>query len=278
MIDYLKKALKKKKARRITQEYDHTIDTFGLAEEGEIHFANWTNPLIKPKVITQEEVNFFRKFIPKGSLCIDIGTNIGDTTVPMALAAGKQGTTLGFDPNPFVYKVLLENVKLNPAKQNIVPYPFAITKMEGEFGYASSEASFGNGGISNEVVTEHGSFQLPDKIKGIVLEDFLKEHYADLLPNLSFIKVDVEGADKEVIRSISGLLKKYKPVLVAECFTKSKANERADLFHTVADLGYKLYYFSDFVEHAEIVPIRQPKDMNNWKTFNFYAIAEGKEE
>jgi hypothetical protein len=46
----------------------------------------------------------------------------------------------------------------------------------------------------------------------------------------------------------------------------------------VADLGYKLYYFSDFVEHAEIVPIRQPKDMNNWKTFNFYAIAEEKEK
>ncbi|TDB63430.1 FkbM family methyltransferase [Arundinibacter roseus] len=274
MFTYIKKALAKKKARRYFDEYGHRIDTFKLAEEGEIRFANWTNPLIKPKEITQQEVNFFKKFIPKGSLCIDIGTNIGDTTVPMALAAGKTGTTLGFDPNPYVYKILEENVQLNPDKTNIVPFPYAITKEEGEFNYASSEASFGNGGISNEVVQEHGAFQLSEKIKGIVLEKFLTERFSQLLPTLSFIKVDVEGADKEVIRSIGGLLKKYKPVLVAECFTKSKPAERAELFHTVADLGYSLYYFSDFSSQAEIIPIPEAKDMNRWKTFNFYAVAK----
>ncbi len=278
MINYLRglisKKIAKKKARRHTQEYGHILDTFQLRETGEIKFANWANPLIKPKTITQEEVNFFKKFIPAGSLCIDIGTNIGDTTVPMALAAGKKGTTLGFDPNPFVYKILEENVKLNRDKTNIVPYPYAITKQAGEFNYASSEASFGNGGIPNEVVKDQGTFQLSQKIKGIVLEDFLAQNYADLLPGLSFIKVDVEGADREVIQSIGGLLKKYKPVLAAECFTKSTPAERAELYTTVAELGYDLFYFSDFDERAEIVPLTSGSDMNKWKTFNFYAIAQ----
>ncbi|MBB5285154.1 FkbM family methyltransferase [Rhabdobacter roseus] len=263
----------KKKARRYTQEYGHVLSTFNLDEEGEIVFANWANPLIDPKEITQQEVNFFKKFIPKGSLCIDIGTHIGDTTVPMALAAGKTGTTLGFDPNPYVYKILQENVKLNTDKTNIITYPFAITNVEGEFSYASSEASFGNGGISNEVVTEHGNYQLTKKVKGIVLEDFLLKNYAAELPTISFIKVDVEGADREVIRSLEGLLKKYKPALVAECFTKSTPAERAELFDTVSGLGYALYYFSDFTDQAEIVPITSAKDMTKWKTFNFYAIS-----
>lgn len=278
MINYLKglisKKIAKKKARRHTQEYGHTLNTFQLRETGEIKFANWANPLIKSKTITQEEVNFFKKFIPEGSLCIDIGTNIGDTTVPMALAAGKKGTTLGFDPNPFVYKILEENVKLNRDKTNIVPYPFAITKQAGEFNYASSEASFGNGGIPNEVVKDQGTFQLSQKIKGIVLEDFLAQNYADLLPSLSFIKVDVEGADREVIQSIGGLLKKYKPVLAAECFTKSTPAERAELYTTVAGFGYDLFYFSDFDERAEIVPLTSGNDMNKWKTFNFYAMPK----
>uniref|UniRef100_UPI003570CF92 FkbM family methyltransferase n=1 Tax=Salmonirosea aquatica TaxID=2654236 RepID=UPI003570CF92 len=219
-------------------------------------------------------MNFFKKFIPKGSLCIDIGTNIGDTTVPMALAAGKEGTTLGFDPNPYVYKILEENVKLNRDKANIIPYPFAITKEEGEFNYASSEASFGNGGIANEVVTDQGSFQLSQKVKGVVLEDFLLKHYSDLLPRLSFIKVDVEGADREVIESIGGLLMKYKPVLVAECFKRSTPSERAELYETVAGLGYSLYYFSNFDDQAEIIAIKSAKDMNHWKTFNFYAVPK----
>ena len=278
MINFLKnlvdRTLARKKARRYTQEYGHTLDTFQLVDAGEIRFANWTNPLIKPKTITQEEVNFFKKFIPEGSLCVDIGTNIGDTTVPMALAAGKRGTTLGFDPNPFVYKILEENVKLNRDKTNIIPYPFAITKVEGEFSYASSEASFGNGGIPNEVVKNQGGFQLSQKIKGIVLEDFLTQNYADLLPRLSFIKVDVEGADREVIQSIGGLIKKYRPVLVAECFIKSTPAERAELYTTVAELGYELFYFTDFDERAEVVPLTSGSDMDKWKTFNFYAIAK----
>ena len=276
MLDYLKnliaKKVAKKKARRHTQEYGHTIDTFHLAEEGEIQFANWNNPLIRPKQITQQEVDFFKKFIPKGSLCIDIGTNIGDTTVPMALAAGKTGITLGFDPNPLVYKILEANVALNPDKTNIVPYPFAITKEAGEFNYASSEASFGNGGIANEVVANQGSFQLPQKVKGIVLEELLEREYAELLPRLSFIKIDVEGADREVIESIGALVKKYRPALAAECFTKSTPAERAELYDTVADLGYKLYYFADFDAQAETVPILSAKDMTRWKTFNFYAL------
>ncbi|MPR33400.1 hypothetical protein [Salmonirosea aquatica] len=55
MIEYLKdlisKKTAKKKARRHTQEYGHTIDAFQMAEEGEIRFANWKNPLIPPRFL-----------------------------------------------------------------------------------------------------------------------------------------------------------------------------------------------------------------------------------
>lgn len=276
MLEFLEKWLTRRRARRQFSEYSHVIDTFQLAEEGMISFANWKNPLIKPKTISQGEVNFFKKFIKKGSLCIDVGTNIGDTTVPMALAAGNTGITLGFDPNPHVFKILEINASLNKEKTNIVPLPYAITKEKGEFNYASSEASFGNGGISNEIVEDHGAFQLSTKIKGIRLEDYLRQHYASMLPKLSFIKVDVEGADKEVIVSISDLIREFHPVIIAECFPKSTIQERADMFRTVSELGYDLYYFSDFHEAAEIVKIEQEKDMNRWKMFNFYALPNGK--
>ncbi|GLU52492.1 FkbM family methyltransferase [Dyadobacter frigoris] len=272
MLDYLKKSFARKKARRQFQEYSHTVDKFVLPEEGEVEFANWDNPLVKPVTLTQDEINFFKKFIPRGSFCIDIGTNIGDTTVPMAVAAGKTGTTLGFDPNPHVFKILEANVTLNKEKTNIIPFNYAITKEDGEFYYSSSEASFGNGGISNEIISEQGEFQLPQKIKGINLQNFLEKNYADLLPKLSFIKVDVEGADKEVIRSISELLIKYKPVLIAEVFSKSSAEDRTELFDLVASLGYTLYYFSDFVANAEIIKLESGKDLMKWKMLNFYAV------
>ncbi|MVM29670.1 FkbM family methyltransferase [Spirosoma sp. HMF4905] len=273
MFNYLKESFARKKARRVTAKYPYEVNTFQLAKEGTVEFANWKNPLIPPKTITQAEINFFRRFATPGSFSIDVGANIGDTTVPMALAVGKNGLTLGFEPNPMTYEILEANAGLNKATSNIVPLRYAITEEEGEFFYSSSEASFGNGGVSASAseADQHGKFKLPEKVKGINLDKYLNENYKDYLPKLSLIKVDVEGHDKDVLRSISALIDQYKPTLIAECFSEATLDERVELYQIVANHDYTLYYFGDFDENTEISQIG-PHDMNRWKNFNFYAL------
>jgi FkbM family methyltransferase len=273
LVEYFKRKLSKRKARRIFGEYPTVVNDYFLATDGKVQFANWENPLMKPKSVTQSEVNFFRKFIPAGSMAIDIGTNIGDTTVPMAVAAGKEGVTLGFDPNPHVFKVLEANANLNKDKTNIIPLPYAITEKEGEFYYTSSEASFSNGGITKEPSKIHGDYSLSTKIKGIVLEDYLNSQLPHWLPKLSFIKIDAEGYDKEIIISIHSLIEKYKPVVVSECFTKMSKPERDALFDSIALKGYDLFFFEDFDENAAVIPLTKD-DMMRWKNFNFYATPK----
>lgn len=273
LLKYLRESFARKKARRKFNEYAYKIDTFELSEDGTVQFANWQNPLIPPKQITQAEINFFRQFIPKGSLAIDIGTNIGDTTVPMAFAAGKEGLTLGFDPNPHVFKILEANAGLNKDKTNIVVKPFAIADKEAEFFYTSSEASYSNGGITEVSNNYHGKFVLPQKVRGIVLKDFLEKEFSDWLPKISFIKVDCEGLDKEIIKSMANLLSEYKPVVISECFTRLSKEDRYDLYDSLARHGYDLYYFEDFVEGTPTQKLTQA-DMTKWKMFNLYAIAK----
>lgn len=276
MFNYFKKSRERKRARRITSEYPHRIDTFILPQEGTVQFANWLNPLTKAKKITQAEIDFYKKFIKPGDTVIDIGTNIGDTTVPMALAAGKTGLTLGFDPNPFVYKVLKVNSGLNTEKTNIKIFPYAITEKETEFIYSSSEASFANGGIQEVNTGYHGKYQLPDKIKGIRLVDFLRNNFTtDQIKKLSYLKVDAEGLDTTILKSIREIIEECRPVVVAECFVKFSPEERYDLFNTVALPGYKLYKFDDFDSHTTITPIEKKEDMNKWKTFNLYGQYKG---
>lgn len=272
MFKFIKRSIERKKARKITNEYSFRIDSFNLKDEGSIQFANWLNPLVKNKIITQSEINFYKKFIKPGDTAIDIGTNIGDTTVPMAIAAGKTGLTLGFDPNPFVYKILQANIKLNPDKVNIQTFPYAITEKETEFIYSSSEASFANGGIQEVNTGLHGKYSLPDKIKGVRLSDFLIKNYPERLERLSYIKVDAEGLDNMILKSIKDVIEKYGPVVVAECFTNSSPDERYDLFNTVSLPGYSVYKFDDFLDNTHITPLLHKEDMTKWKTFNLYAI------
>lgn len=272
ILDYFKASFRRKKARRFTREYPAKIDSFDLKDEGIIQFANWDNPLYTPIVLTQNMVDFFKQFIKKGDLVIDIGANIGDTTVPMALAAGPAGTALGFDPNPYVFKILEKNTALNKDKQNIVPLPYAITVKEEEFYYVSSEASFSNGGIAPTMDSRHGKFFHHEKIKGINLKSFLEERYSDKISRLSFIKIDTEGYDKEIIKSIADLLAKYKPTIVAESFGKNSDEDKLELYDVIAKLGYTLSYFEDFDTDANVIKLAHRNDILNWKkTINIYA-------
>ncbi|QCK16553.1 FkbM family methyltransferase [Mangrovivirga cuniculi] len=275
MFNYLIESFKRKRARRVTQEYPHRIDEFNLSEEGPVKFANWENPLVPQIELTQSEINFFKKFIRKGDVAIDIGTNIGDTTVPMALAAGKEGVVFGFDPNPYVYKILEANSELNKDKTNIVPMLNAISSDEGEYYYSSSEASFANGGISPTKENSHGKFVYPEKIKGIDLTKYLKEKHSELLDKLTFIKIDTEGYDKEIIKSIAPLIKEYKPYLVAESFGKSSDEAKKELFEVIKKLDYDIFYFEDFIENAKTSEIKTPEEMAEWKqTINVYAMPK----
>ena len=274
MINYLFASFKRKIARRFKKKYPTRIDNFDIKGYGVVQFVNWENPLVKPKEISLRSIDFFKKFINDGDLAIDIGANIGHMTTEISLASGKKGITLAFDPNPFVYEILLKNSKLNPDLTNIHTFNYAISEQEENFYYTSSEASFNNGGISKEKKNRHGKYSLDTKIKGIRLEDFILKSYSDSISKLKLIKIDTEGYDKEIIKSISHLLDKYKPVIITECFGKSNAEERFEQFELLKSKGYSLYYFSGFDVNAKIIPIETKENMLNWNHFDLYAIHE----
>ena len=273
MFSYLINSFKRKLARRFTQQHPTRVDQFELAGRGRIDFTNWENPLVESKEINRETVAFFLQFLAEGDCAIDIGANIGHMTVQMALATGKTGLTLGFDPNPFVYAILAKNARLNPGRTTIKAHNLAISDEDNEFFYNSSEASFNNGGISLTSDNKHGKYALKTKVKGVNLEKFLAREYPAFITKLKLIKIDTEGYDKEIIKSISTLLARHQPTVITECFGRNTNEEKFEQFHLLKNLGYSLFYISDFTIDAEVVPITTQEDMLKWKHFDFYATA-----
>ncbi|NME71029.1 FkbM family methyltransferase [Flammeovirga aprica] len=272
MLDYIKNSLKRKKARRVTAKYPSTIKEFNLSKDGVIEFAVWQNPLYAyTDEITQANIDFFRQFVKEGDAVIDIGANVGDVTIPLAIAAGAKGTTLAFDPNPYVYDILEVNAGLNKDKTNIVPILRAISDVDEEYYFISSEASFANGGLSKTTKSDHGKYIYENKVKGVNLSGYLEREYPQL--DISLIKVDTEGFDKEIIKSISDFIKKQRPVLIAESFERNSDADKKELFQVISDLDYDVFYFEDFASDAKVEPITAPEGMLKWKgTFDIYAV------
>jgi FkbM family methyltransferase len=271
MIRYLREYLKRKAARRKFQTYSHTITDYNFPGVGDFQYANWDNPLSMGKIITNEQYQFYTQFIREGDLAVDIGANIGDTTVPMSLSAGNKGLVLGFECNPVIYSILEINEQLNPEKPNIKAVPYAISETEEEFFYNSSEGSMSNGGISREAKNNHGKFGLSEKVKSVNLVKFLEKEYPEWISKLSFIKTDTEGHDLIILKSIESLIRETRPVIVAECFKRASREEREEIYRMFGQLDYQIYHADKYEGGMQNIPLNID-DFFNMEHFDFLAL------
>ncbi|MDR2769187.1 MAG: FkbM family methyltransferase [Puniceicoccales bacterium] len=219
-------------------------------------------------------LQFYEQYVPKDSFAIDIGAHTGDTTVPMAVVAGSKGLVLGLEPNPYVFKVLERNAQLNKNLAQIIPLCCAATSENGTFEFNYSDASFCNGGFLSKIQTKshHHSHKL--MVKGINLSTYLNENMKAYLPKLSFVKVDAEGYDKDVLSSLTNIIKTYRPIIMAECYKRLTKEERFSLFNIFEDFGpYKLFKLDDN-RHTANIHIPSGEMMLREPHFNFVALPE----
>ncbi len=230
------------------KDYKFQVVDFDLPIDGKVQYAQWLHPGEFGNEVKQENVNFYRNYIKKGDFAIDIGANEGDTTVPMALAVGKEGLTLALEPNPHVFKVLSANTALNQEKTSIVSLNVAATAYDGNFTFGSGDPSYGNGGIVGFTHNQARNVRYTLDVTGINLENYLRKNYGEWLRKLSLIKIDAEGYDKEIIKTLDGIIREYKPTLITECFGPATSEEKIELYAVLTGLGYTVYQMAGFIE------------------------------
>jgi FkbM family methyltransferase len=277
MIAYIKRKLQKIKQRKQFAEYGYNVVQFPIEGLGTIDYAQWLHPFDKSKEVTKSNVDFYKHLVSEGSMIIDIGAYIGDTTVPMALAVGKSGLVLGLEPNKYAFKILEKNASLNKNLTNIVPLCFAATDKDGEFEFNYSDASFCNGGFLSQIEQQNHHHVYKLKVTGKNLVNYLRQNHAQDLTKLALVKVDAEGYDKEIIKSIATILSEFKPKLMVECYKKLTTTERNELFDVMDNLGYNIYYLENFNDNGQRIKIER-SNMNDHKHFEMLAIHKSKSE
>lgn len=275
MINFIKRKIEKLKLKKTFKEYGYEIKTFSIKDLGQVEYAQWLHPFEGPKEVTDSNINFYRKLARPGAMIIDIGAHTGDTTVPMALAVGKNGMVLALEPNKYVYKILEKNATLNKAHTNIVPVCFAATSEDGDFVFNYSDASFNNGGFLSEIHVKNHHHNYTLNVTGKNLQNYLLNNFSKELERLELIKVDAEGYDKEILKTIPEILNRYKPNLMVECYKRLDQSERFELFDIIHNHGYTLYYLENFEESGNKIPVERSNMMDR-RHFEMLAIPEGR--
>jgi FkbM family methyltransferase len=209
-------------------------------EDKNINYHRWMHPYQGDwevrDVFTKEILNNYSKIIKPGSTVIDIGAHTGNMSIAYSLFADK---VLSFEPNPAVYEVLEKNSQLNP---NIYPFNYAISDEEGPLTFHYSDNGFCNGGFATRTqfgvgVTGH---VVPIDVWAVNLEKFIEENNIEI-NNISLIKIDAEGHDKDILKTLTNIITTHKPVLITEIYNGLSYIEMQDLLDTIHSLGYKAY-------------------------------------
>jgi len=226
---------------RRPKTYPSEVREVEVPNYGKVLYAQWLHPKESPKEASIKDVGYWERFVSPGDLVLDIGAHTGDTTVPMALAAGSAGHVIAFEPNPYVFEVLERNSTLNPRElMRITAYNFAATVNDGRFVFQYSDEGFCNGGFLSELQTPPRGHRQPLEIEGRNLSRFLRAEYGIDLRRLSFVKIDTEGHDRAVLQSLADVLTEYRPIVMTELYGGLAKEERLALAHSLLELGYRV--------------------------------------
>lgn len=254
--------------RPSVRTYGHKIESYP-ADGGTVEYANWLHPKQKPCDIGQAEIDFLRSFIRPGDCAIDIGALTGDTALPIALACGPSGTLLAFEPNPHVYKVLEINSRLNAGKVNIVPLNHAVTEQDGDYVFEYSDPGYSNGGLHEGISIWRHGHAFPLNVKGVALSSLLKRQYPEVFSKLRYIKIDVEGYDLNVMRSIRDVLAAKRPYIRTEVYKWLPDDKRRETFRFLTGLGYVVRSVD---ENWQWGPQLTETDMFRDRGFDIFAV------
>jgi FkbM family methyltransferase len=147
----------------------------------------------------------------QGWTCYDVGANVGFFSLILGRLTGPTGQIFAFEPLPDNIARLEHNISLNPG-YNIRCLPLAIGKSVGAADFLV--APFSTQGRLLSVNNDNPVNQMPVISVAITSIDQLVCHDNYPAPNL--IKIDVEGAELDVVDGMESVLFKYRPVLFCE--------------------------------------------------------------
>ena len=141
-----------------------------------------------------------------GNTVIDIGANVGYYTLLAGRCVGDTGKVISFEPSTHIYKQLLNNIALN-SNMNIEAKQYAISDSVGlvDFYYAGDNIQ-GN----SSIMASHGGKKM-ETVKTISFDEI-----AEMLPlgEINLIKIDVEGAEALVLKTLEKYLSQLNPKCV----------------------------------------------------------------
>ena len=155
--------------------------------------------------------NLVRQIVKPGDVCVDVGANIGWHTTLLRSVAGDTGRVHAFEPMPNMFQLLDKNVALLTESRNVIVNNIALGDENTSVAlHVFAGLTEGQSSISDMGRSDFETFDC----RMATLDSYLNQHGN---PDITFAKVDIEGAELMMLRGAEALFKqKTPPMLIVE--------------------------------------------------------------
>ena len=212
----------------------------------------------------EEEIKLVKSFITPNTDSIDVGVYRGVYSYEMSKYSK---LVHAFEPNPILFNNIEKDLK--KIIKNIKFYNYALSD---EDGLMSLKVPIRNKNYDKENYEEY--FQMGrasihtkndiDEFESFDIESKKLDSF-NFTNKISFIKIDVEGHETEVIKGSENTIQRNKPTLLVEIEEQYTQKKVADTLKYINSLGYNSFYFKDN-------RLNSTNTLNNLNSFNNFIF------
>lgn len=198
----------------------------------------------------------------------DVGANLGYFSLLYATSTQGKSPCFAFEPISDVFSRLVRAVEINKFTKSVFPFQSAIGSRRGEARIHVNR--YGSGGNSLiDFANSDMEFGYDETVEVTSLDSFIQSH--SLSPRNGLLKIDVEGAENDVLRGArSYLTSAFAPIVLLETFGQTRD---LAVLSELSEFGYEIFGIKEYAQGESLLfPAFQKHQFMRSKIGNYMAF------
>jgi FkbM family methyltransferase len=208
------------------------------------------------KVMSIHEDEIIEHFILKeGDIVVDIGAHIGLYTIIASKHVGLKGKVVAIEAEPGNFEILTSNTKLNQLT-NVISLNSAVSSKEGKVKLYMPYEELGHTKYHSIMLERVGEAEKTFvEVNANTLDNLLPQNGIE---EVNWIKIDVEGAEYEVLKGAAKSLSKSKEIaLLIEIHNLGGINFYQQIIDFLRSYGFKIEFEKSYEGGERHVIVRK---------------------
>jgi FkbM family methyltransferase len=210
---------------------------------------------------SDDESRLLQSLFPPGGIFFDVGANHGFYSLMASYIGGTASVVCAFEPQQRLAEAMRTSKEMNQFTQLRI-YELALGDQDGQGDFFIPDTGSGVGSMLRDHASQTGPVRQTTVSIATLDSVFRKEN----LHRLDVIKIDVEGAELNVIRGAIETIERFHPFIWFEMnpgAQRSAVHDQEEIYSLLERLGYKDFYdVADFVL-GTTRPIRTVETLTN---------------